>query len=44
MMNILIPMAGEGARFKTAGYKHTKPLIPVNGKPMIQQAIETLKI
>ena len=43
-MNILIPMAGEGTRFKTAGYKQEKPLIPVSGKPMIQQAIETLKI
>lgn len=43
-MNILIPMAGEGTRFKKAGYTQTKPLIPVNKKPMIQQAVETLKI
>lgn len=43
-MNILIPMAGEGTRFKNAGYTQTKPLIPVNKKPMIQQAVETLKI
>ena len=27
-MNILIPMAGEGNRFKTEGYKIPKPLIP----------------
>lgn len=27
MMNILIPMAGEGIRFKEAGYKESKPAI-----------------
>jgi dTDP-glucose pyrophosphorylase len=27
-MNYLIPMAGEGSRFKTEGYKIHKPLIP----------------
>jgi dTDP-glucose pyrophosphorylase len=43
-MNIVIPMAGEGTRFKNAGYEQIKPLIPVNGKPMIQRAVESLKI
>lgn len=28
-MNILIPMAGEGKRFKEAGYQISKPAIPV---------------
>jgi len=37
-------MAGEGTRFRNAGYTQTKPLIPINNKPMIQQAVETLKI
>lgn len=41
-MNILIPMAGEGSRFKKAGYTFPKPLIDVNGKPMIQRVIENL--
>ncbi len=27
MLNIVIPMAGEGSRFKTAGYNEPKPLI-----------------
>ena len=41
-MNILIPMAGEGSRFKSAGYTFPKPLIEVNGKPMIQCVVENL--
>lgn len=31
-MNILIPMAGEGRRFIEAGYKESKPTIPVYDK------------
>ena len=41
-MNILIPMAGEGSRFKKEGYTFPKPLIEVNGKPMIQCIVENL--
>ena len=41
-MNILIPMAGEGSRFKKDGYTFPKPLIEVNGKPMIQCVVENL--
>jgi len=41
-MNILIPMAGEGSRFKKEGYTFPKPLIEVNGKPMIQCVVENL--
>ena len=36
-------MAGSGHRFKVAGYKKHKPLIDVNGKPMIQRVIENLR-
>ena len=43
ILNIVIPMAGEGSRFKNAGYTFPKPLIDVNGKPMIQIVIENLK-
>ena len=35
-------MAGEGSRFKKEGYTFPKPLIDVNGKPMIQCVIENL--
>jgi NDP-sugar pyrophosphorylase family protein len=32
---ILIPMSGSGERFRRAGYRLPKPLIPVDGKPII---------
>jgi dTDP-glucose pyrophosphorylase len=41
-LNILIPMAGNGNRFTTAGYAVPKPLIEVNGKPMIQLVVDNL--
>lgn len=40
--NILIPMAGEGSRFKSVGYTFPKPLIEVNEKPMIQVVVDNL--
>lgn len=43
-MNVLIPMAGAGSRFAQAGYTFPKPLIPVNGKPMIQVVVENLGV
>ena len=43
-MNVLIPMAGAGSRFDTAGYTFPKPLIDVAGKPMIQRVVENLNI
>jgi len=41
-LNVLIPMAGAGSRFEKAGYTFPKPLIEVNGKPMIQVVVENL--
>lgn len=41
-LNVLIPMAGAGSRFEKAGYTFPKPLIDVNGKPMIQVVVENL--
>ena len=43
-MNILIPMAGLGSRFLTKGFKIPKPLIDVNGRPMIQVVTDNLNI
>lgn len=43
-MNVLIPMAGAGSRFQKAGYTFPKPLIDVNGMPMIQRVIANLNI
>lgn len=41
MVNVVIPMAGLGTRFPREDYL-PKPLIDVNGKPMIVRAIESL--
>jgi dTDP-glucose pyrophosphorylase len=43
-LNILIPMAGRGSRFEKVGYTFPKPLIDVEGKPMIQLVVENINI
>ncbi len=43
-VNVLIPMAGEGSRFRAAGYTMPKPLIDVKGKSMIQVVCENIDI
>ncbi len=43
-LNVLIPMAGAGSRFQQAGYTFPKPLIDVEGKPMIQTVVDNLNI
>ena len=43
-MNVLIPMAGAGSRFIQAGYTFPKPLIEVDGKPMIEIVVNNLNI
>jgi HAD superfamily hydrolase (TIGR01509 family) len=43
-MNILIPMAGAGSRFASAGFTFPKPLIEIWGKPMIQVVVENINI
>ena len=37
-------MAGEGSRFKKEGFKKPKPLIDVNGKPMIKWVVDNVGI
>ena len=41
MTNVVL-MAGSGKRFSDAGYKQSKPLIPVSGKAMIIQAVKSM--
>lgn len=41
-MTNIIPMSGKGTRFSDEGYLLPKPLIPVSGKPMIYQVIDSL--
>ncbi|MFA6450593.1 MAG: NTP transferase domain-containing protein [bacterium] len=38
-MQIIIPMAGTGNRFMEAGYREPKPLIEVDGMPMIEHVV-----
>ncbi|MCA9400535.1 MAG: NTP transferase domain-containing protein [Candidatus Omnitrophica bacterium] len=39
-MQIIIPMSGTGRRFVNAGYTKIKPLIEVDGRPMIEHVID----
>lgn len=39
-----MPMAGDGSRFKDAGYTVPKPLIEVDGVPMFVHAVETCSL
>jgi NDP-sugar pyrophosphorylase family protein len=43
-MNVLIPCAGLGSRFKEAGYTFPKPLIEVKGKAMIHLVTDCLNL
>ena len=40
MLNIVIPMAGAGSRFKTKGYNIPKPFIDIKGKMMIERVLD----
>lgn len=42
MINIVIPMAGRGSRFAEKGYDLPKPLIDVDGRPMIEVVTNNL--
>lgn len=44
MINIVIPMAGLGSRFASAGYEKPKPFIDVLGIPMIQRVMMNLEL
>ncbi len=41
-LRVIIPAAGEGSRFRDAGYAKPKPFIDVLGRPMIQHVIENV--
>ncbi|WP_456310196.1 glycosyltransferase family 2 protein [Serratia proteamaculans] len=43
MINIVIPMAGRGSRFASAGYSDPKPLIKLADKRMIEVVVNNLK-
>ncbi|AEG02031.1 NTP transferase domain-containing protein [Methylomonas methanica] len=39
-LNLVIPMAGRGSRFREAGYQTFKPFLEIDGRPMIQHVLE----
>lgn len=39
-MQIIIPMSGFGERFRRAGYEVPKPLIEIDGKPIIAHVVD----
>ena len=41
-MNIIITMAGQGSRFKKAGYEIPKYMVEVNGKNLFQWSMISL--
>lgn len=44
MINVVIPMAGQGSRFLEAGYKTPKPFIEVNGISLIELILNNLRL
>jgi dTDP-glucose pyrophosphorylase len=43
MLNIVLPIAGRGSRFTSAGYQQPKPLIPVHGRAMIEVVADNVR-
>jgi len=41
-LQVVMPMAGRGQRYRDAGYKVPKPLIKVDGKPMFLRALDSV--
>lgn len=42
-MLLIIPMAGRGSRYANKGYQTPKPLIEIDGKPMLYHAFQSVK-
>ena len=42
MLNVILPMAGYGRRFREVGYKQEKPLIEVGGRTLLQWSLDSL--
>ena len=43
MLKVVVPLAGRSDLFIKSGYPYPKPLIEINGKPMIQWVIDQVK-
>ena len=43
-VHIIMPMAGEGSRFKEQGYDIPKPLIELEGRELYKHALDSLNL
>lgn len=43
-LHIIMPMAGEGSRFRKEGWETPKPLIELKGKPLFMRAINSVSV
>ncbi|KAJ3093785.1 hypothetical protein HDU96_002028, partial [Phlyctochytrium bullatum] len=43
-LNVIIPIGGVGSRFKKEGFRFPKPLINIEGRPMLFWIIDRLKL
>lgn len=43
-LHVIMPMAGEGSRFKKEGWTTPKPLITIDGQPLFKHAINSVFI
>lgn len=43
LMNVVIPAAGEGSRFRQAGFSKAKPFIDVDGQAMVEKVIGNVR-
>lgn len=41
-VTLILPLAGKGSRFTELGYEKPKPMLEINDKPMVIQAVECL--
>jgi NDP-sugar pyrophosphorylase family protein len=43
ILNVVVPMAGRGSRFVTAGYTTPKPLLSLGGQPMVEWVVDNVR-
>ena len=43
-MQVVVPLAGRGARFEEKGYTFPKPLIEIGGRSMIEMVLENMQL
>lgn len=41
MIQLLMPMSGQGIRYQKGGYQQPKPMIPINGVSMLERVLES---